>query len=186
MIAGEMEEVILVSVGYPNNYDYMKIRERDLLRQPDLYLQFLVENLMPFLCDNYSVDTARTTLTGHSYGGYWGFYALFHSDTIGKDTFANYYLGSPSFQANTNKASAKNFEKWFYDRKQILNCSVYATVGGNEEPGFINMISNFMDAMKEHTYEGLSMEYEIIDGYDHNTVFKPSIKNTMLKFYGIK
>ena len=184
MTAGEVEEVILVSVGYPNSYDYMKIRERDLLTQPDLYLQFLVDNLMPYLCDNYSVDTARTTLTGHSYGGYWGFYALFHSDTLGKDSFAYYYLGSPSFQASTNRASARNFENWFYDSKQILNCSVYVTVGGNEEPAFINMISTFMEDMKKHTYEGLSMEYEIIEGFDHNTVFKPSIKNTMLKFYG--
>ncbi len=52
MISGEVEDVILASVGYPNGYDYFSIRERDLLEQPDLYLQFLVENLMPYLCDN--------------------------------------------------------------------------------------------------------------------------------------
>jgi len=184
MISGEVENVILVSVGYPNGYDYFSIRERDLLQQPDLFLQFLTENLMPYLCDNYRVDTARTTLTGHSYGGYWGLYALFHSDTIGKDTFANYYIGSPSFQASTNIANANDFEDWFYERKQTLNCSVYITVGGNEEPGFIGLIESNLEDIKKHTYKGLTLEYKVIDGYDHNTVFKPSIKNALIKFYG--
>lgn len=184
MKSGEVENVILASVGYPNGYDYFSIRERDLLQQPDLYLQFLIENLMPYLCDNYRVDTARTTLTGHSYGGYWGLYALFHSDTIGKDTFANYYIGSPSFQANTNMANIGDFEDWFYERKQTLDCSVYITVGGDEEAPFIDFIERNLDDIKKHTYDGLTLEYEVIDGYNHNTVFKPSIKNTLIKFYG--
>jgi predicted alpha/beta superfamily hydrolase len=186
MISGEVENVILASVGYPNGYDYFTIRERDLLEQPDLYLQFLIENLMPYLCDNYRVDTARTTLTGHSYGGYWGLYALFHSDTIGKNTFAYYYIGSPSFQANTNLASIKNFEDWFYERKQTLDCSVYITVGGDEETPFIGLIESNVENIRKHTYDGLTLEYEVIDGYDHNTVFKPSIRNTLMKFYGTK
>ena len=185
MTSGEVEDVILASVGYPNGYDYLKIRERDLLRQPDLYLQFLVENLMPYLCENYCVDAARTTLAGHSYGGYWGIYALFHSDTIGKESFAYYYIGSPSFQAYTNKAYANDFEDWFYERKQTLDCSVYITVGGDEETAFIDFIERNLDDIKKHTYEGLALQYEVIDGYDHNTVFKPSIKNTLIKFYGI-
>jgi predicted alpha/beta superfamily hydrolase len=186
MLSGEVENVILASVGYPNGYDYFSIRERDLLQQPDLYLQFLIENLLPYLCNNYRVDTARTTLTGHSYGGYWGLYALYHSDTIGKDTFAYYYIGSPSFQANTALANVNNFEDWFYERKQALDCAVYITVGGNEEAPFIGLIESGLGDIKKHTYDGLKMEYEVIDGYDHNTVFKPSIRNTLIKFYGSK
>jgi predicted alpha/beta superfamily hydrolase len=186
MLKGEVEDVILVSVGYPNGYDYFTIRERDLVTQPDLYLQFLVDNLMPYLCDNYSIDKTRVTLTGHSYGGYWALYALFHSDTIAKNTFQSYYIGSPSVQVNTNLAFAAAFEKWYYERKQELNCSVYVTVGGDEEQGFRSMIESFLDGMKEHTYKGLSMEYEVIEGYTHDTVFKPSIKNMMLKYYGVE
>ncbi len=186
MVSGQVEDVILVSVGYPNGYDYLKIRERDLLDQPDIYLQFLVENLMPYLCDTYSVDKGRVTLTGHSYGGYWGVYALFHCDTVGKNTFANYYIGSPSYQASTNRAFATDFDNWYFARSQTLNCAVYVTVGGEEEAGFIGMIERGVDGIDKHGYNGLQLEFEVIDGYDHNTVFKPSIKNTLMKFYGVK
>lgn len=186
MAAGELDEVILVSVGYPNGYNYRIIRERDLLRQPDLYLQFLVDNLIPYLYEHYPVDTLRTTLTGHSYGGYWSLYALYHSDTIGNDAFACYYIGSPSFQANTNQANASDFEDWYYERKQTLYCKVYITVGGDEEPPFIGLIESRLADIKKHTYDGLTLEYERIDGYDHNTVFKPSIRNALIRFYGSK
>lgn len=186
MLKGEVEDVILVSVGYPNGYNYMATRERDLVTQPDLYLQFLVDNLMPYLYDNYSIDKTRVSLTGHSYGGYWALYTLFHSDTIAKNTFKYYYIGSPSVQEQTNRAFASAFEKWYYERKQELNCSVYVTVGGDEEQGFRSLIESFLSGMKEHTYQGLTMEYEVIEGYTHDTVFKPSIKNMMLKYYGVK
>ncbi len=186
MQSNELEDVILVSVGYPDGYNYISIRERDLLQQPDLYLQFLTENLVPYLYDNYNVDTARTTLTGHSYGGYWGLYALYHSDTIGKNTFAYYYIGSPSFQARTNNAMMTDFEDWHYERKQSLPYTVYITVGRNEEAGFINMIESRLSDIQKHSYEGLTMTYEVIEGHDHNTVFKPSIRNALKLFYGSK
>ncbi|WP_010244293.1 alpha/beta hydrolase-fold protein [Acetivibrio cellulolyticus] len=186
MKSNELENVILASVGYPNGYDYRLIRERDLLEKPDLYLQFLIENLIPYLYNNYRIDTTRTTLTGHSYGGYWGLYALFHSDTIGKNTFANYYIGSPSFQASTNNAAINDFEDWFYERKQTLACSVYATVGGDEEAAFINLIETSLNDIKKHSYKDFTLKYEVINDFDHNTVFKPSIKNALEMFYNSK
>lgn len=45
-------------------------------------------------------------------------------------------------------------------------------------------VETFLDVLKERNYEGLTIDYEVIDGFDHNTVFKSSIKNAMLKFYG--
>ncbi len=185
MKKGEVEDVILVSVGYPNDYDYMQIRERDLVKQPDLFLQFLIDNVMPYMRANYSIDATRTMLTGHSYGGYWGFYSLFHSDTIGENTFAYYYIGSPSFQCNTNLALVSNFEDWYAQRDKNLNCSVYMTVGSAESM-FIDMYKPFLEQLKERNYGGFKFEYKIIQGYDHNTVFKPSIRNAMLKFYPVK
>ena len=103
MVEGKIEDVILVSIGYPNDYDYEVIRERDLVERPGDFLHFIIDNLIPYLSEIYSVSEENTTLTGHSYGGYWAAYALLHSDTIGRNTFENYYIGSPSMQANTEK-----------------------------------------------------------------------------------
>lgn len=181
---GEIEPVIMVSIGYPNGYNYREIRERDLINDPESYLHFIVDNLVPYLSSQYSVDSENMTLTGHSYGGYWGFYALFNSDTIVKNIFKNYYIGSPAFQASTGNENIASFEEAYFSRNSKLDCNVYVTVGSQEGSGFIQPITDFVDLLNERNYEGLNLSYEIIDGYNHNNVFKPSIKNTMLMFYG--
>ena len=48
---------------------------------------------------------------------------------------------------------------------------------------FISSIEDFYNDLQERNYSGLNLTYEKIEGYDHNTVFKPSIKNTLLMFY---
>lgn len=184
MTTGQIEDVILVSIGYPNDYDYTTIRERDLVEHPDDYLHFIVDNLVPYLTEIYSVSSENTTLTGHSYGGYWAYYALFHSDTIGKNTFENYYIGSPSMQACTENCYVEDFEEAYYERSQSLPAKVYITVGEQEDSGFIGAIDRFEKQLKERHYEGLELTYEKIEGHGHNTVFKPSIRNTLLMFYG--
>lgn len=181
---GEIEDIIMVSVGYPNDYDYTEIRERDLVNEPASYLHFIVDNLVPFLSEQYSVDSEDMTLTGHSYGGYWAYYALFNSDTIGKNTFKNYYIGSPSMQAWTGSKDIYYFEKEFYSRTQTLDANVYVTVGSEEDDDFIAAIEKFVTFIQDRNYENLNLTYEVIDGYGHDTVFKPSIKNALLMFYG--
>ena len=181
---GQIDPVIMVSIGYPNGYDYRTIRERDLIEDPESYLHFIIDNLVPYLSEQYSVDSENMTLTGHSYGGYWGFYALFNSDTIGKNTFKNYYIGSPSFQASTGKENIASFEEAYHLRNTKLDCNVYVTAGSLENYGFIKPITDFIDFLNERNYDGLKLTYEIIDSYNHNNVFKPSIKNTMIMFYG--
>ena len=76
MTSGQIQDVILVSIGYPNTYNYDVIRKRDLQTNPDSFLHFIVDNLIPYLEEIYSVNPENMTLTGHSLGGYWAYYAL--------------------------------------------------------------------------------------------------------------
>lgn len=185
MKSGEIEEIILVSVGYPNDYDYDRIRKRDLMNEPEAYLHFIVDNLVPYMEELYSVDKENMTLTGHSLGGYWAYYALFHSDTIGKKTFQNYYIGSPSMWAFTGPNHMDDYEEEYFERNKSLDCNVYVTVGALEDALFIEGVESFYQHLEERQYENLSLSYEKIEGYDHNTVFKPSIRKTVKMFYGI-
>ena len=162
MTSDQIQDVILVSIGYPNTYNYDVIRKREEI---------------------YSVNPENMTLTGHSLGGYWAYYALFHNDTIGKNTFTNYYIGSPSMWANTDGKFMSTYEEEYYNRTQTLNANVYVTVGAHEDKNFISYIEDFYNDLQERNYSGLNLTYEKIEGYDHNTVFKPSIKNTLLMFY---
>lgn len=181
---GEIQDVILVSIGYPDGYDYRSIRERDLVKDPESYLHFIVDNLVPYLEDTYPADSENMTLTGHSIGGYWAYYALFNSDTIGKNTFSNYYIGSPSLISSTDKKDLYAYESEYFSRNQTLNANVYVTFGGDEDSAFISSAKSFYKQIETRNYKGLNLTYELIDEYTHDTVFKPSIKNTLLKFYG--
>lgn len=184
MNQGEINPIITVSIGYPNGYDYLTIRERDFLKDPESYLHFIVDNLVPYLSQNYSIDSEDMTLAGHSYGGYWAFYALFKSDTIGKNTFKNYFIASPSLQASTGNENIASFEEEYHSRNKGLNCNVYVTVGGLEEPYFIRLITDFTELLKEREYDGLNITYEKFDECTHENVYGPSIKSAALLFYG--
>jgi enterochelin esterase-like enzyme len=184
MVDGEIEPVILVSIGYPNGYNYQYIRERDLNDGAESFLHFIVDNLIPYLKENFPVDSENMTLTGHSRGGFWAIYAMFNNDTIGKNTFKNFYIGSPYFPSRTNGMSIGDLEKSYYERRKELDYNVYFSVGGEETDEYIPPLNDFVALLKSRNYEGLNMEYDIIEGYKHETVFKPSIRNTLLMFYG--
>ena len=87
MVDGEIEPVILVSIGYPVGYKHDDIRVRDLNDDAESYLHFVVDNLVPYLSEIFPVDPENMTLTGHSRGGFWTIFAMFNNDTIGKNTF---------------------------------------------------------------------------------------------------
>ena len=57
MTSGQIQDVILVSIGYPNTYNYDVIRKRDLQTNPDSFLHFIVDNLIPYLEEIYSHRT---------------------------------------------------------------------------------------------------------------------------------
>ncbi len=184
MVDGEIEPVILVSIGYPNGYKYEDIRVRDLVTDPESYFHFITDNLVPYLSEIFPVDSENMTLTGHSYGGYFAFYAMYNSDVIGNNLFANYYIGSPSFQASTNSLYIKDFAKAYYERNKSLACKVYICAGKSEPAQFVSSITSFVEEMKARGDEGTVLKYEIIQGYGHNTVFKPSIRTALKMFYG--
>lgn len=185
MTEGKMEPVIVVSVGYPNDYAAGTIRERDFLDQPDLFLQFLVENLLPVLNENYSIDTENTTLTGHSYGGCFMLYSLMHNDTIGRNTFENYCIASPITDQTFYNGRVSYFEELYYARNSnVFPVNLYFTVGEMEGTAFIGQIEDLMSALEQRNYLGLSMKYDLFEGVYHNDVFWPTIQNAAVLFYG--
>jgi predicted alpha/beta superfamily hydrolase len=56
------------------------------------FLQFIGKELIPFVDANYQTDPEDRTIVGHSLGGLFGLYTLFHAP----DTFNRYIVLSPS------------------------------------------------------------------------------------------
>ncbi len=92
---------LIVGIGYPSPRAFPKERTRDYTipveendeggGAEDFY-RFLVEEVKPFVEAAYAVDTARTTLCGHSYGGLFVLYVAFDHSSA----FRNYVAGSPA------------------------------------------------------------------------------------------
>ena len=117
----DLPSFVLVGIDYksPNSMDSMSLRNRDLTptndkiwmaAQKDMYkifgedlpqveaggakyfLDFINDEIKPFINKKYYVDTTDQTYCGFSLGGLFGLYTLFNSS----DSFKRYVIGSPS------------------------------------------------------------------------------------------
>lgn len=107
-----IEHGIIVAIGYPTEapFDLMR-RSWDLSPPPgrsyppysaggqdvvtggaEEFLTFIETELKPEIAARFSVDTARQTLFGHSFGGLFALYALFNRP----QSFTRYVAASPS------------------------------------------------------------------------------------------
>ena len=181
--SGKSEEFILVGIGYPDDYDFDTIRERDLLRQPDEFLKMIMEGVLPYVEETYPIDVENRTFCGASFGGYFMIYSLLQSDGITKDMFKNYVLASPTFFESTDGKNLFEYEEEFSKRTDTLNVNIYMTVGGEESGShFLVPIWKFVETLNERSYKGLQIEYEIYDGLDHYHVWVPSLLKGLEKF----
>ena len=169
------KDIILVGIGYPDDYDVDTIRFRDLIDFPEDFLQFIVKDVVPYVEKEYSVDTEDQTLWGASCGGYFALYALFQSDGMTKDVFKNYLIVSPAFMYQTDEKSIQMLENEYYSRTKELPANVYMAVGGDEESGFLDPFVPFANKLDKRGYEGLSVQYEVYPGLEHQTVWKPAL-----------
>ncbi|MCG8415597.1 MAG: hypothetical protein MI746_15385 [Pseudomonadales bacterium] len=109
-LEGSALHAYVVAVGYPPEVSLAQqaaVRMRDLLHESvenipfadqsgggDDFERFLIEELRPEIERRYPVDSARSTLAGHSLGG------LFAATVLRNDpnAFSSYMIGSPSLQ----------------------------------------------------------------------------------------
>lgn len=153
----EIEPVIVVGIGYPDDYDVMKIRERDLMNRSDRFLTFIVDELIPFIDKNYPNDTSNRTLWGASHGGNFATYSLMHYEDGTKDVFRNYIINSQTIWAISNGRTGFEWEELLYEKTKSLPVRVYFTVGGIEEQQFLDNFDKMVDQITSRNYEGIEV-----------------------------
>jgi enterochelin esterase-like enzyme len=184
MVNGEIEDIIMVSIGYDYGIDAEKVETRmvEFVWQSDRFLNFITENLVPYLGELYNIDYKRSALMGHSLGGLFMYYAVFNHDKYKNSPFHYYVMASPSLYVINNQANWKhgNIEEDYFKRNHTLEKEIYLTVG-DQEYDMLPNINNFLQ--RAMVYGIRTIDYEEYDG-DHVSFVKEMMRNSLLKFYG--
>ena len=174
---GEAAPVILVSLYY--SYDVTDpdqwMRYNDLVIERDKLLDFITDNLMPYLCENYNIDCANSTLYGHSDGGVFTHNAVFNSDRYENQPFGHYIIGSPAlwglyhYNLDNNMTNDDVLNDYgYFDRNETLNKSIFLCAGSLEDPDY----EHYYREGDDTTLEGVAKLKERFEAHDVDLTYK--------------
>ena len=140
---GEAADTILVSLANSYSIDGTRdiFRDQLLIRNRERLLNFITDNLMPYLGENYNINYAESALLGHSMGGVFSHYALFNSDKYENQPFGKYIIGSPAlfdlYDAAEDRGAADAEKDYgYFDRHDSLEKKVFLCGGSQEDPDY--------------------------------------------------
>jgi hypothetical protein len=201
-LCGRFPETIVVGVGYPVDEpldttfkQVAALRSRDLTPVVDRkreekdakelkvdrvrtggarrFLQFIKTELIPVIEAGFRASSTDRILAGHSYGGLFVLYALFHQPTL----FKGYVAGSPSLWYG-DRVTFK-YESRFAKTHKTLPVKLYLGVGDLEEGVQSQMVSNtiqFAACLESRKYRGFSLIKQIVDNCDHCAFTAPTFQ----------
>ena len=144
------------------------MRDRDLAPFPtpwsdmapggDQFLQFLQQELMPYVESNYRIDSTDRTLWGYSFGAIFALYALFQSPEL----FKRYIL-------------VDGFHERFFGIEQLYatqhtNLPAKLFVAAPPLGEFGSDLSKFFDTLKGRNYTRLELDYAQLNDIGHFAV----------------
>jgi len=151
----------------------------------DKFLQCLSEELIPLVEANYRVDPDDRTIFGHSLGGLFALYTLFHQT----NAFRRYIIASPAIWWD-NKVTLSYEEKYAAENSN-LSAIIFMSVGSLEEPedepGESAMRTNMQvlsKALEGRGYEGLIFKTHLFEGETHASGFPAAISRGLRVVFG--
>lgn len=177
---GDMPEVIVVGIAYDDpgwgqdfHDKYPTLAFRDMTPtneswapgsgQADRFLQFMQEELFPFIETNYRVTSEDRTLIGHSVGGLFTLYAMFQAP----DAFNRYIALSPSF--GWGNKSIFRYEEEFAQNNTELPVKLFLASGELEPDKIPFVLKEFYQILEDRNYAGLEMEMAIFENETHSS-----------------
>ncbi len=159
----------------------------DLRGQGDKFLRFIQEELKPFIHANYRADPGDSTYMGHSHGGLFGLYTMFHHP----DTFQRYVISSPSIHYD-NRVTL-TYENKYATKHTDLPARVFMSVGAREElddplikPSFqfVTNVRMLVRALRGRNYPGLELTTRIFEGETHASVMPRAFSRGLRVVFG--
>jgi len=130
-----------------------------------VFLRVLQKEILPYIDQHYRTDPANRGLGGHSLGGLFATYAVFHAS----DTFQKFWIGSPSLRWD-HSVLIKDESEYAASHHE-LNARVIADVGGRESKTFNrDPLFEMMNKVKSHQYPHLIWKTIVLPNEDHGTL----------------
>jgi len=167
-------EVITIGIGYPGASQ----RNRDYTIGFMSFYQFLKDELIPYIDEEYNTDPYNRTLFGHSYGGICALFTMFQYLDCNDILFNNIIAASPSiWWPDGNLAYTR--ESWLYSNTIILPVNLYMTVGSLEAT-MVDDFNKMQNVLDGRNYQYFNSSYHINPNKDHSTnnelTFREGIK----------
>lgn len=191
----EMDKAIVVGISFAHGEHGQHSRVRDLTPVVDKtwkqyrtggaprYLDFIENEVIKYVEDNYRVNSKQRILSGHSLGGSFGAWVLLTKPEL----FSSYILTSPSLWFK---------EYWIFDveeqyklKNKHLNANVYLATGSLEtikDGMYYEMADDqvkFMSKLVSRNYQGLTVKGEIVEGTDHYSTFPVGLSKGLMFVY---
>lgn len=161
-------EIILIGIGNVDkrNTDYSYPKDDFLSNSGGgkEYIQFLNNELMPFIENDLSIKSSENTLAGHSLGGYFALYQLFQQDY--PSPFDNIIAASPSLF--WSEAFILDLENQYHNNNDTLNVKLYTTMGDLEGLTMNTMFDAFNNKIESRNYTELSFDHVRFYNTSHN------------------
>jgi predicted alpha/beta superfamily hydrolase len=141
------------------------------------FLQFIREELIPFIETNYRVKRDDRALIGYSYGGEFTLYTLFTSP----ETFQRYYAGSASMEWD-NKVIFK-YEKEYADTHKDLPATLFMSFGSLEEKTHIADMYEMAALLESHNYKSLKLETHLFNDENHSSCLAGGLSRALRMIY---
>lgn len=211
----ELPEMIIVGIGYPvSDYiqtlglrgrDYTPSIDDEYLRKwlegvseslvaplvfngtggASYFLQFIREELVPFVHSNYRTNPEDKTIAGDSFGGLFALYTLFHHP----NTFNRYIIGSPSIWWD-NKITL-TYEANYAANNSNLSAKVFMSVGSLEESeddlNSSAMITNMQilaKTLQDRGYDSLELRTHVFEDETHLSVIPTTMSKGLRAVFG--
>lgn len=180
---GRMRDVMFVGISWQTGYSPAASRWRDYTPSVDTsrkdhpageaskHLEFIRNEVIPYIDTRFNTDTSNRTYVGNSFGGLFGFYILLENPCL----FKNYIIGSPSV---------------WWDEKHILGMeakaklpadlavNIFIAVGEDEVPGrdsprydMVGQAREMFDRLKAREMKNTRLEIRVIEHANHAIAF---------------
>lgn len=142
MANGSARSQYLITIGFDYDVDGWdnEVRSNIFCDHKKEFLDFITNNMMPYLNGTYSFDADNSTLFGHSQGGVFTHYAAFNYDRYDNKPFKNYIIGSPAFWTPyfTGVSDYNEYKKeyGFFDRNTSYDRRIFVTAGDQEDEDY--------------------------------------------------